>query len=42
MTVRVHAVALSSGLDAAANRAAAVAAVDAAAADGAARAVLPE
>lgn len=42
MTVRVHAVALSSGLDAAANRAAAVAAVDAAAADGAALAVLPE
>lgn len=42
MTVRVHAVALSSGRDARANRDAAVAAVDAAAADGAALAVLPE
>lgn len=42
MTVRVHAVALSSGRDAAANRELAVAAVEAAAADGAALVVLPE
>nr|WP_297427435.1 nitrilase-related carbon-nitrogen hydrolase [uncultured Actinotalea sp.] len=42
MTVRVHAVALSSSRDTTANRDAAVAAVDAAAADGAALAVLPE
>lgn len=42
MTVRVHAVALSSGRDPAANRAAAVDAVQAAAADGATLVVLPE